>query len=94
MRTVKLLALVVVCAAGLALISPALTAASAQDPQNAQRKEAKREVIDPVCSMKVDPKTAEKFVYKGKTYYFCSKADKETFEKSPEKYVKAPGKAE
>ena len=47
------------------------------------------EVKDPVCQMSVDPKTAsEKAVYKGKTYYFCSKEDKETFVKNPEKYVK------
>lgn len=45
------------------------------------------EVKDPVCSMTVDPKTAEKAVYKGETYYFCSKQDKEAFEKSPEKYL-------
>lgn len=28
-----------------------------------------KEVKDPVCSMTVDPKTAEKSVYKGNTYY-------------------------
>ena len=46
------------------------------------------EVEDPVCSMTVDPKTAEKAVLEGKTYYFCSKEDKAKFEKSPENYVK------
>ena len=30
-------------------------------------------VIDPVCGMTVDPKTAEhKAEYKGVTYYFCA----------------------
>ena len=53
----------------------------------------KTEVKDPVCSMTVDPKTAaEKSTYKGKTYYFCSKEDKATFMKSPEKYVGAEEK--
>jgi YHS domain-containing protein len=53
----------------------------------------KTEVKDPVCSMTVEPKTAAgKTTYKGKTYYFCSKEDKETFLKSPEKYVKADDK--
>jgi YHS domain-containing protein len=53
----------------------------------------KTEVKDPVCSMAVQPKTAaDKATYKGKTYYFCSKEDKETFLKSPEKYVKADDK--
>jgi YHS domain-containing protein len=47
-----------------------------------------KKVVDPVCHMPVDPKLAEKSVYKGKTYYFCSKGDKEKFEQSPEKYLK------
>ena len=53
----------------------------------------KTETKDPVSSMTVDPKTAaDKTTYKGKTYYFCSKEDKATFTKSPEKYVKADDK--
>lgn len=56
--------------------------------ETGQSKEGSaKEVKDPVCGMTVDPKTAQKSVHKGKTYYFCSKEDKETFEKSPEKYV-------
>ena len=48
------------------------------------------EVKDPVCGMMVDPKTTtDKADYKGKTYYFCSREEKETFLKSPEKFVKA-----
>ena len=69
--------------------------AKAKSEQKGQAAEKpNKEVKDPVCSMKVDPKTAEKSVYNGKTYYFCSKEDKEAFEKSPEKYVKQekPGK--
>ena len=51
------------------------------------------DVKDPVCSMAVDPKTAaDKATYKGKTYYFCSREDKETFNKSPQKYAKADDK--
>jgi YHS domain-containing protein len=53
----------------------------------------KTETKDPVCTMTVDPKTAaDKATYKGKTYYFCSKEDKATFMKSPEKYVKTDEK--
>jgi YHS domain-containing protein len=29
-------------------------------------------------------------IYNGKTYYFCSEADKEKFEKDPGAYVKKP----
>lgn len=46
-------------------------------------------VTDPVCGMKIDPKTAAgKSTYDGKTYYFCSADEKAKFDKDPEKYVK------
>jgi YHS domain-containing protein/putative intracellular protease/amidase len=40
-----------------------------------------------ICQMEVDPATAPKSVYKGKTYYFCSDEDKEQFEAAPAKWV-------
>jgi transcriptional regulator GlxA family with amidase domain len=43
-----------------------------------------------VCGMDVDPKTAPKSVYQGKTYYFCADDDKKTFDAAPEKFVSAP----
>ena len=46
---------------------------------------------DPVCGMEVDELQAElaglTSAYQGKTYYFCSLGDKETFEKEPGRYV-------
>jgi YHS domain-containing protein len=63
------------------------TFAGAADNQTKNDKRAEAKVIDPVCGMTVDPKTAEKSIYKGKTYYFCARSEKEAFEKSPEKYV-------
>jgi Cu+-exporting ATPase len=45
-------------------------------------------VKDPVCGMMVDPKAAAgQSVYKGQTYYFCSKGCKAVFDKAPGKYV-------
>ncbi len=45
--------------------------------------------IDPVCGMEVDSNTAtDKSVYMGKTYYFCSTADKQAFDMQPDLYVK------
>ena len=41
----------------------------------------------PVCDMEVDPATAPKSTYKGKTYYFCSEAHKELFDAAPEKFL-------
>jgi YHS domain-containing protein len=46
------------------------------------------QAVDPVCSMKVDPKTAPKADYRGKTFYFCSESDRQLFLKDPAKYVK------
>jgi putative intracellular protease/amidase/YHS domain-containing protein len=43
--------------------------------------------ICPVCDMQVDPKTAFKSTYEGKTYYFCMKMHKAAFDASPEKFV-------
>ncbi|MCS6769992.1 MAG: YHS domain-containing protein [Candidatus Caldarchaeum sp.] len=45
--------------------------------------------VDPVCNMKVDEKTAKHTsVHQGRTFYFCSIACKEAFDRSPSKYVK------
>jgi len=47
-------------------------------------------VLDVVCGMDVDPKTAKlKSDYKGKAYYFCSSMCKQKFDKNPEKYAKS-----
>ena len=42
-----------------------------------------------VCDMDVNPATAPKSVYKGKTYYFCMDDHKQLFDKSPDKYIEA-----
>jgi transcriptional regulator GlxA family with amidase domain len=41
----------------------------------------------PVCQMDVDPATAPKSVYKGKTYYFCSPGDKKQFDATPDEFA-------
>ncbi len=43
----------------------------------------------PVCEMEVDPKRAAASVYKGKTYYFCSREHKGLFEAAPDKFTSA-----
>jgi putative intracellular protease/amidase/YHS domain-containing protein len=47
----------------------------------------------PVCGMDVDPATAPKSVYKGKTYYFCSDDDKKTFDAAPDRFVNTDKKS-
>jgi putative intracellular protease/amidase/YHS domain-containing protein len=42
-----------------------------------------------VCGMDVDPKSAPKSVFNGKTYYFCSDNDKKTFDAAPDKFITA-----
>jgi Cu+-exporting ATPase len=45
--------------------------------------------VDVVCCMTVDEKNPPATsVYKGKTYYFCSKGCKITFDKNPEAYLR------
>src|SRR5579864_766127 len=46
----------------------------------AQAEAADAQVVDVVCKMAVDPKTALKTEYKGKTYYFCQPDCKDNFE--------------
>src|SRR5438046_236502 len=43
----------------------------------------------PVCGMDVDPKSAPKSVFNGKTYYSCSDNDKKTFDGAPDQFVAA-----
>lgn len=44
--------------------------------------------IDPVCLMKVDPKTNQiKSVVDTETYYFCAEGCKKEFESDPKKYL-------
>ncbi|MCL5100873.1 MAG: YHS domain-containing protein [Candidatus Marsarchaeota archaeon] len=38
---------------------------------------------DPICGMEVNESSKISSTYKGKTYYFCSKACKEKFDKNP-----------
>ncbi|MEX0880690.1 MAG: YHS domain-containing protein [Thermoanaerobaculia bacterium] len=52
-------------------------------PSAAQAKDS----VDPVCGMEVGTQAAEKATYQGKTYYFCSRADREKFLSDPAKYV-------
>ena len=45
-------------------------------------------VVDPVCGMEIDEKTAKyKSVYNGKTYYFCGPICKLEFDEKPQKYA-------
>lgn len=51
-------------------------------------KDAANMAVDPVCGMKVDPKTAPSAKHKGETYYFCSAAEKAQFEKDPASFLR------
>ncbi len=43
---------------------------------------------DPVCNMEVDESSKFKSSHKGRTYAFCSASCKQSFDKSPDSYVK------
>ncbi len=44
-------------------------------------------VRDPVCGMTVDPTRAPRSEHAGKTYYFCSGADRDIFVRDPQRYL-------
>ena len=43
---------------------------------------------DPVCGLIVDKEPQLSADYDGVTYYFCSNADRDKFEKNPQKYLR------
>lgn len=44
--------------------------------------------LDPVCKMEVNPMSAEaQSEYEGVTFYFCSHACKESFDREPLRYL-------
>jgi YHS domain-containing protein len=52
-------------------------------------KEVTKMAKDPVCGMDVDEqKAAGTSQHKGRSYFFCSKSCKETFDQNPEQYLK------
>jgi YHS domain-containing protein len=47
-----------------------------------------KELVDPVCLMKVNPKQQNpKFTYHEQAYYFCNENCRDLFESNPEKYL-------
>ncbi len=43
---------------------------------------------DPICKMEVGVDARFRSSYKGKTFYFCSEACKQRFDKKPESFAK------
>jgi YHS domain-containing protein len=43
---------------------------------------------DPVCGLMVEKNPELAANYQGTTYYFCSRADRDKFQKNPQKYAK------
>jgi len=80
------LALAVLAMAALLAGCNAPASRAPEDTRSAQTANTEK---DPVCGMKVNPKTAHSSTYKGKTYYFCSPEEKTEFDKNPAKYVDA-----
>ena len=52
------------------------------------------EAKDPVCGMTVDPTHAAAAARAGSTYYFCSAACRDKFERAPEQYLGASTQGE
>jgi len=52
-----------------------------------QKNVAPMLVVDPVCKMTVNPRTALSTTYQGTSYYFCAPSCKHLFGKDPQKYL-------
>jgi len=44
---------------------------------------------DPVCGMRVDPREASEYTYRGESYRFCSESCREQFKTTPEYFLRA-----
>ncbi len=62
------------------------------NPNVAEIQPSADRVVDVVCNMPVDPKSALKAEYQGKTYYFCSQDCKGNFEATPGSYASEANK--
>ena len=69
---------------------PDTSSPAAADPHagHAMPESSNAEAIDPVCAMKVNPATAPQAIHEGKTYYFCSEADRQKFLENPGAFSK------
>ncbi|MFX0104733.1 MAG: YHS domain-containing protein, partial [Candidatus Hodarchaeota archaeon] len=62
------------------------------EPKTPQQLEEERllisqeKVTDPVCGMKIDPRRAIEYEYKGKIYHFCSSNCETHFKREPERF--------
>jgi YHS domain-containing protein len=56
-------------------------------------KAAVTQATDPVCGLKVDPKTAPRATHQGETYHFCSEEHRQLFQQNPAKYLPQKGEA-
>ncbi len=85
-----MLAAAAMAASSVTVVSNSLRLRSFKPAKIQQKTEESAMAIDPVCKMTVDEKSAAATSdYKGKTYYFCAVGCKKTFDKDPEKYLKA-----
>lgn len=51
--------------------------------------------LDPVCKMEVSPATAAaQSEHEGQSFYFCSIACKQKFDRSPQRYLDATDRAQ
>jgi YHS domain-containing protein len=53
-----------------------------------QTRPRPQKATDPVCGLMVEKDPELSTVYQGRTYYFCSKKDRDTFSRNPVKYVR------
>jgi Cu+-exporting ATPase len=85
-----ILAAAAMAASSITVVSNSLRLRGFRPTKLVDKKGGDIMVIDPVCKMTVDEKTAAATSeYKGKKYYFCAVGCKKAFDANPEKYLTA-----
>jgi len=74
----------------LFIIFAVLTVSGSMASQSKNPEPKPQKAIDPVCGLTVDKIADLSSSYKGETYYFCSKKDRDLFKANPDKYLKKP----
>ena len=74
----------------LFILMAAFTVSGSVAPQSKRPESKPEKAVDPVCGLTVDKIADLSSSYKGETYYFCSKKDRDLFKASPDKYLKKP----
>lgn len=60
-----------------------------EHPEQKEKPAQHTTAIDPVCGMEVDTRTALRYRWRGRTYYFCDSTDMAEFARNPKRFLQS-----